>query len=322
MRRTDIGSVAVIGAGIAGLAAARALTLGGVAVTIFEKSRGIGGRAATRRTPEGFSFDHGAQFFTARGEDFAALMRDQIDAGSAAEWVPAGNMSTRENRWLVGVPSMNAPFRELAAGIDLRLSCEVTEICAHAARWRLTTNGDQTKPVFDAVIITAPAAQAARLAQVAPLLSQEAASAGMAPCWAIMLAFPQPVATSRDVYEHPDDRISWISRNASKPGRTGTGETWVIHASPEWSRRHLEESPESILRLLKPALMELPCFSGRIPAYEAAHRWRFARVTSAIGKPFLEDETGTLLAAGDWCMGPRAEYAYDSGLAAARRLMA
>ena len=43
-------SVAVVGAGLAGVACARGLQAAGVEVTVFDKSRGVGGRLATRRT--------------------------------------------------------------------------------------------------------------------------------------------------------------------------------------------------------------------------------------------------------------------------------
>ena len=77
--------VAIIGAGMAGLAAARLLREAGASCTIFDKSRGLGGRMATRRTGD-FSFDHGAQYFTARGPRFRALVDDWSAAGHAAGW--------------------------------------------------------------------------------------------------------------------------------------------------------------------------------------------------------------------------------------------
>ena len=51
--------IAIIGAGLAGLSAARALTAAGHTPVVFEKSRGLGGRLATRRTEFG-PIDHGA----------------------------------------------------------------------------------------------------------------------------------------------------------------------------------------------------------------------------------------------------------------------
>ena len=61
--------IAVVGAGIAVITCARTLIQAGHRVTVFEKSRGAGGRMSTRNTEFG-SFDHGAQYFTVRDERF------------------------------------------------------------------------------------------------------------------------------------------------------------------------------------------------------------------------------------------------------------
>ena len=63
--------IAIVGAGIAGLAAGRVLHDAGHRVQVFDKSRSTGGRLCTRRG-EGWQADHGAQYFTARHPDFDA----------------------------------------------------------------------------------------------------------------------------------------------------------------------------------------------------------------------------------------------------------
>ena len=70
-------TVAIIGAGISGLTAARMLTDAGIKVTVFEKSRGVGGRTANRRSEYG-SFDHGAQYFTVKDREFRILIDSLI----------------------------------------------------------------------------------------------------------------------------------------------------------------------------------------------------------------------------------------------------
>ena len=72
-------SVAIIGAGMSGLAAARVLSDAGYAVTIFEKSRGVGGRAATRRRA-GFIYDHGAQYIRQGNPDSVSLITTRFRA--------------------------------------------------------------------------------------------------------------------------------------------------------------------------------------------------------------------------------------------------
>ena len=77
--------VAIVGAGMSGLSAASILAAEGLDVQIFEKSRGCGGRMATRRS-SGFEIDHGAQYFTVREDSFRNAVNDWLDLGIAAPW--------------------------------------------------------------------------------------------------------------------------------------------------------------------------------------------------------------------------------------------
>ena len=102
--------VAVVGAGIAGLVAARRLADAGLAVTVFEKSRGAGGRCATRRSEVG-PFHHGVASFGAHSSTF----RETLLHWQARGWVQAAAEETSQRRW-IGTPTMNALARQLAAG--------------------------------------------------------------------------------------------------------------------------------------------------------------------------------------------------------------
>ena len=121
--------IAVIGAGLAGLVVARELAKE-AEVTVFEKSRGVGGRMATRYV-DGFEFDHGAQFFTARSRGFQAFLEPLVDAGVVAHWGARfaeirGNRVSKLRDWdqtfphYVGTPRMNEIGKYLADGLDVR----------------------------------------------------------------------------------------------------------------------------------------------------------------------------------------------------------
>ena len=69
--------IAIIGAGLAGLTCGKALQQAGHDVVIFEKSRGIGGRLATRRA-EPFYFDHGVAAFTASDDAFQGFVNQLL----------------------------------------------------------------------------------------------------------------------------------------------------------------------------------------------------------------------------------------------------
>src|SRR4051794_19111663 len=111
--------IAGIGAGLAGLSCARALRARGAPTRLFDKGLSAGGGLATRRAEAGgqaLQFDHGAQYLTARGEAFAALLA----AHGAAPWGEPGR--------LVGTPGMSALPRVLAAGLDLAAARHVPAV--------------------------------------------------------------------------------------------------------------------------------------------------------------------------------------------------
>jgi len=96
----------------------------------------------------------------------------------------------------------------------------------------------------------------------------------------------------------------------------------VAHASAAFSARHLERDAPGIAALMVPLLCDRLGIAPDRVAHAAAHRWRYAHVTAALGQPFLRSADGRLYLGGDWCLGPRAEAAWNSGTALADDLLA
>jgi len=327
-----VGAAAIIGAGIAGLACAGELARAGVSVTIFEKGRRVGGRVATRRA-EGVLFNHGAQFATARGPGFSELLADLEIRRRAAPWTAAGR-DGRRIAFLPGMSALPAAMAERAAALGVRIVTErhAASLNSAASGWSVQhfpasdmrpgetaeSGGELTHP-YDAVLIALPSSQAAALLATAPHpFADAAARAVMAPCWAIMARFASPVA-GRDVVMTDDDPIAWAAREGSRPGRAAEPDAWTLHASAAWSREHLEDDEESVVRSLLGAFRALAGASSA--NFARAHRWRHALVETAIGAPSLWDGAERLGACGDWCLGGRIEAAYDSGVSLARRVL-
>lgn len=302
---------------MAGLACASLLAEANFSVRVFEKSRGIGGRIATRRTADGLQFDHGAQYFTATTPAFQAFTSAAHRAGTLESWLPNGRPGKVRGDWLVGQPAMNAFLKPAAARLDVDLGTQVSDIARAQGGWALSFNGRSSVDMFDAVIVTAPAPQAQALTTASPLLQKQLDAVEMAPCWALMLAADATVMAGPSVLEAPHPDIAWMARNACKPGREQYPETWIVHASTPWSVRHLETQPDVAVARLRQIALPLAGLRDDRILHAAAHRWRYARTMKPAGAPFLSDETGTLLAAGDWCLGPRVENAFESGRAAA-----
>ncbi len=320
--------VAVIGAGMSGLVCSRTLLDSGHRVRVFDKARGPGGRMATRRDGD-LRFDHGAQYFTARDPRFRRAIEQWQSDGLVARWpgtlavVRDGEIAFKDDsteRW-VGVPGMNAICRRMAAGLDVRYGSRIAQLEHRDGRWQLETDDGADAGRFDAVVLSAPAPQtAALLAAPAPDLAARAKDIEMAPCWAVMASYPHDLELGFDGAFVDASPLAWIARNSSKPGRP-SGESWILHASPEWSREHLELDQDVAAQWLIGALREAVGRDLPPPASLTGHRWRFALPVNPIPERCLFDPKLALVACGDWAGGPRVEGAFLSGCAAAQQLI-
>ena len=307
--------VAVIGAGIAGLTAARKLAKAGATVTVYEKSRGLGGRLATRRIDAGGA-DHGAQYVTAREPGFKAWVARAKAVGSIVAWAPRGKDG--DDEWLVGTPGMSSLVTAMVDGFDVVRETEVAGVQEIDGALALTFRDGREVTGFDRVVVAVPGPQALPLLGGFGEPFERIGDAVMAPCWTLIAAFDEPVDPGFDIARDVG-ALAWVARSLSKPGRSG--EIWIAQANPDWSRRNLEDQAETVA----PRLLEmLAAVTGPLPepTYVAAHRWRHALVEKAVGASFLLSADGRIGACGDWLIAPRVEAAWASGDSLAEAMVA
>ncbi|MXP36640.1 NAD(P)-binding protein [Erythrobacter citreus] len=300
--------IAIVGAGMAGLSCGQRLSRLGHEVRLFDKGRGPGGRMATRRMEDGgttLHFDHGAQYFTARNPRFVEQVAHWEASGVAARWAAAG-----DDAW-VGTPAMNAPLKAMAGELGVQFGTRIEQLVRDGEGWQIDGEGALDTP-FDTVLVAVPAEQAGPLLQPhAPAMATLADQTASDPCWTLMAGFEAPLALVQDTLRQRGP-IGWAARNNAKPGRASE-ECWVVQASAEWSRAHLEEDAETVAAALLAELAEAN--GGPLPRQlgATAHRWRFARSGTA-GEEALWDAEQRIGVCGDWLIGPRVEAAYMSGL--------
>lgn len=316
---TSNSSVAIIGAGMAGLSCATRLQALGFHVQAFEKSRGPSGRMSTRHG-EGWSADHGAQYFTARDPAFIEELNVWIKAGVAAEWHPRLSVyeigqwqdsSSSEHRY-VGTPGMNSPGQHLAESISIAFNQTIDRIHRQDEKWFLRSleSGDIPQS-FDHLVIAIPAPQGYALTKLVDRsFDAYFSSVNMQGCWTAMAQFSQKVDLPLDAAFINNEIISWISRNNSKPGRIGQ-EVWAIHANPQWSQQYIEldKNEASTIILESAKKLGLDCENAGI----SIHRWRYASGSIQSEMGFILNQENKLSLCGDWLNGGRVEGAWLSG---------
>ena len=318
-------SIAIIGAGVAGLAAARQLS--GMNYMIFEKSRGPGGRLASKRLDQQRA-DIGAQFFTVRDARFEETIALAVEAGAVQPWSPRMgafqdskpiNSPDNQQRY-VGAPYMNALGRFLAQSVEIQSEVRIASVRRDGARFILTSiAGDRY--TADQVLVTAPVNQMSDLLSDFGI-SQIADKFTMEPTWTTVVSTSEHLVAEDGAIidacfggDHP--AFDFISAERSKPGRNS--DLIVIHSTPEWAGAHLEREAAWVSQELSTMLSET--FNIRSSAV-LSHRWRYARPTDptvTAQKGIFQVESG-LWIAGDYLAGGRVEGSFLAGLEAAERL--
>lgn len=317
--------VAVIGAGLTGLACARILRRAGCYVEIFEQDRIIGGRTATTRVGL-HSFDHGAQYLTARSTQFRTYLEELAAGGYAARWMPRASTGGEEGSgqmlpWFVGTPGMSAVVRPLAESVRIHANRRAHTISRHDKGWHIWFDDQSSVGPFAAIAIAVPAPQAALLLGRLDSLAEPLTRVRMSPCWALMVRLEDRLLPEQDVYSDMSDVIRWVGRNNTKPGRTSRGEAVVVHASQTWSRETEDAEPELVAEELWNEVSHILSLPPVRPSLMTAHLWRHGLVDNSLGETYLFSSEHMVGVAGDWCLGRLAEHAFESGSSLGRAIV-
>ena len=323
-------TIAVIGAGIAGLSLARILSEQ-ADVTVFEKSRGLGGRMATRRA-EAFVFDHGAPYFRAITPRFIAQV-DQMRAAGVADIWPARFAEIRNGQivdarqWgdtpphFVGTPSMSEIGKFLARGLTIHNEHKLIGAQHMDGRWVLEFDGSgPCGQSFDLLIFAIPAPQVAAILPDNMKLIVPAVETPMTGCFALMLGFEGTLDLPFDAALIDDPTLSWLSVETSKPGRTSAASLTVLSRN-DWAQAHMEDDVTQVQAQMLQALHAIGPTTALKPIHQNIHRWRYANAASRRHADVIFDTDHKIGLCGDWCEGGRVESAFSAGVRLADHIL-
>lgn len=329
---TEACDVAVVGAGMAGLSAARALVEAGRSVVVVDKGRGIGGRMATRRLGTAV-FDHGAQYFSVRSRGFGGVVAEANEAGQASVWShgfplldASGAMELPGEghpRWC-GQPGMTAIPKRMAAGLDVRTAKRVASVAVEGGRVVLRFD-DGAVVNAGAAVLTPPVPQTLDLLDAGGVAIDAGERSRLEtltyePCFALMAVLskpskvPPPGGLSVET-----GTIAWIADNQQKGISPLPAIT--IHASPAFSLEHFDDEPADVSSLLLAAAERWIDGGAASVVEQSLQRWKFARPVTMFDAPLaVVHREPPIVLAGDAFVGQRVEAAVTSGAAAARWL--
>lgn len=330
--------IAVVGAGLAGLVCAQSLRQQGHRVVVIEKSRGLGGRLATRRLPQAFA-DHGVRCLEVQGNLSQQLIQTlcaqkviQPWTKEIGEWSHSGisagleNQPGSENQHYASPNGITAAAKFLSAGLEIYRGQRVQSV-AFDQTWDLTLESANVDPMPNvgakALVVAIPAPQAVMLLK--PLAELETddfltklQSLTFDPCLTAIATYSATLALpSWKALKSPQDsEIAWVSLDSSKSPNSSYP-VLVVQSNATFAEQHLETDDlqaigHHLLARITELIPELPT-----PDLLQVHRWRYAFPCNHLAENYLSAAPLPLICAGDWCGGKQIESALQSGLAAA-----
>jgi len=342
--------LAIVGAGVSGLATAWALRDAPLDITVFEKSRGYSGRAATRRR-DGLCYDHGANYFKLHSEEVERIVRHELPSDQLAPidrdvWTfnAAGTLqegdaaSNAHGKWTYR-RGINTIGKLLAAdaSADVQRQTRVQHLEQQAeGGWVVYATEGAALGTFDGVVLTPPAPQTRQLIHDSTLddevrlaLLDGLQPASYASQFTIVLGYPRTIERPGDFYallnadrDHP---IAWLSFEEDKPGHVPDGQSvLILQMAPDWTEAHYEASHDALVERAVRLAGDLLRTECTHPAWTDHQRWRYALPTAAADRERLQDaEAAHLFVTGDALIGKgRVNRALEAGLRCAERIQA
>lgn len=339
--------VAIVGTGAAACGVADVLDHADCEVTLFDKARGVSGRAATRRK-HGCRYDHGANYvkpgddnrFTDVLESFGTEgLRDVEEPiwvhdadgtiergrdGDAHKWTYEAGITQFAKRVLDAT--------DATVHLETRIE-HLDRADTDDQPWSLVDVGGSEYDGFDAVVLTPPAPQTTELLAATDWRDDRLDRVQTATA-AVDYRTIRTIVLHYDFHEeypwyalldpeqeHP---VGWLAREECKPGHVPDGESLLIaQMSPNWSVEHYDEETESAASDAAAHVSELLNDDRYAnPDWVDSQGWRYALPENAAeGTAVRAAEDAGLYCAGDWVVGEgRVHRAFENGREVGQRL--
>jgi renalase len=311
--------IAIIGAGISGAWLSNRLTRYGASITIFDKSRGAGGRSSTRRA-EGIRIDHGAQFIEAQSEKFKEFLLELEDRGIVQEWKDyklvnydsqqkqiTGPVFPNQDKIYVSVPGMNQIAKHLLVRSNFINKTKIST----ATRDLELFSDEASLGQFDLIVSTAPPVQSGDIFSKFPI-ARYFSSIKMKTHFAALIISDKNFEFEFDGANLSNSILNWVGINSNKPGKDKSPLSIVLHTNYEYATNSKSLSREDILNEMLAELKSVTGFEDNTPRYLDLHRWFYGRTFKALGEDYIWDEEHNIAVCGDWLIGDNIESAWTS----------
>ena len=283
MNITKVNTV-IIGAGLTGLFLGKLLKDKGQEVLILEKSRGLGGRVATRRIDQ-LGLDHGAAFLTATDQLVEILIKSKLHYEILTEGILVKG-------------GMNQLAKFIAQGQNILKEQRLEKIEKIKTGWLLESDNALTIECKN-LIITAPVPQALELLNQNCLLNQIEPKIETLK-YSKALIFLGVMKNASNIANFKFMGHQFLPMNIRDLHPNGL----IIQLANEFSEKWFNESDEIILEAILKIFKLSPMGALELDKYELK-KWRYSKIETPLEIPFYKVQSNLILC-GDSFIDPLA----------------
>lgn len=267
-----IEDIIIVGAGLTGLTLAQNFKAQGRRCLLLDKSRGIGGRLATRRFSD-LGLDHGAPYLS-NPDPFKVFEARRVLGSSEGFYIEGG---------------MNQLPKALAEGLEIKRQQKVRLINSDLDSWNIQTEEGLSLNCKN-LIITAPLPQAIELLEVNNLFNNDHSSLKDISYKRalIYLVTLKEIPNLFSSLEFEGNKILLMRERSLHPRGL------VIHFNDEFTEKYFEESEDRILQKMKELFLRSPLGSLEIEVQDIK-KWRYSRALHTSEMSFVQIAPGLIL---------------------------
>ena len=312
--------IAVIGAGMTGITISNLLRKK-VRLSIFEKSRGLGGRMATRRS-EPYQFNHGTQYFKIKSKEFNDFLSPLIRKKIIQHWkgnhievhknIITKTINTNHNKYFIGVPHMNSIVKYFANNnFSIKLSCKIEKIEKISNEWYIYDSDNVSYGPYDWIVFTVPPKQAANLLYKNFRYQEIINNIKMKSCFSIMLGFEEFKKLNFDTALFINEDVQWLSFNKiCKHNKEYYN--LLINSSYSYTEKNINSCHDKVSNYLLKKVSDFLNYELNNYNHKAVHFWRYAVSENNNNFGSFIDDNSKIIVCGDWCMNGKVEGAFLS----------
>ena len=312
-------SIAVVGAGLSGVSLA-SLIKNRFEVKIFEKSRGVGGRMSTRKEHP-YVFDHGAQYFKIKNEDFMNFVSELFYKKIIRPWnfrcayfekntLKKIRFFEEKDNFFVGTPNMDSIVKHLSKNCNVLLNTKIVKIMRKKKKWYLFDENNNTYGSYDWVILSLPAQQSFKLLDRHSPICSFVKPIKMKGCFSLMIGMNKSLDLNFDSAIVQKKDISWLAINNSKPLRKNKF-SLLVNSCFDYASNNINTPKNLVLNHMLNETSMLIKKKFDINMIKL-HHWMYVEAENPPRENFFIDHDKKIAVCGDWFINSRVEGAFLS----------